>query len=368
MRLQLTWEVILTDTQKLPETYSTIPVVSLFSGTGGLDLGFRQQGFATVLALDSSAIAVEAFNLNYPKPVAREADLSVTSGDEVADLVDTYGGGRSPRGVIGGPPCQPFSIGNVHRKQDDPRRELPERYVEILVALNRRFQLDFFVFENVAGMRSKTHRAVYSDLLSHLDAAGFKAFAEEIDASRFGVAQTRRRILIVGFNRELYPEVEFNFPPGQGNPAFVRHKIEGLPEPMYFRRGLSPEDITFHPNHWTMQPKSRKFGNGGVLTRKSRSFRRLDWDKPSWTVAYGHREIHVHPNGHRRLSILEAMLLQGFSREHRLPGNLSQQVTLVSDAVPPPLAAALAGGIKEVLEPDKSQARAEKANERSQLF
>jgi DNA (cytosine-5)-methyltransferase 1 len=341
--------------------------VSLFSGTGGLDLGFKQQGFATLLALDSSQIAVEAFNLNHPGHVAREADLSLTSGDEVADLVEACSGGLRPRGVIGGPPCQSFSIGNVHSKQDDPRRELPKRYAEIVAALNSRFGLDFFVFENVAGMRSKAHRAVYSDLLSLFDKVGFTAFAEEVDASRFGVAQTRRRILIVGFNKELYPKVKFAFPQGQSDPTSVRHKIWGLPEPVYFRRGLSPEDIAFHPNHWTMQPRSRKFKDG-ALTTKSRSFRRLDWDKPSWTVAYGHREIHVHPNGHRRLSILEAMLLQGFSQEHRLPGNLSQQVTLVSDAVPPPLAAALAEKIREELDLEEGPANAERADERLQLF
>ena len=80
--------------------------------------------------------------------------------------------------------------------------------------------------------------------------------------------------------------------------------------------------------------------------RAGRSFRRLEWDKPSPTVAYGHREIHVHPDGRRRLSIFEAMRLQGFPTDFVLEGTFSSQVEQVSNAVPPPLAEALATAIK----------------------
>ena len=82
---------------------------------------------------------------------------------------------------------------------------------------------------------------------------------------------------------------------------------------------------------------------------KGRPFRVLEWGKPSWTVAYGHREVHIHPSGKRRLSIYEAMLLQGFRPDYVLGGNLSDQIRLVSDAVPPPLARALAESILKAL-------------------
>ena len=97
-----------------------------------------------------------------------------------------------------------------------------------------------------------------------------------------------------------------------------------------------------------MVPKSPKFNNlpDPSVSNGARSFKRLFWDQPSFTVAYGHNEIHVHPDGHRRLSIYEAMMLQGFPRmEYELKGCLSDQVSLVSDAVPPPLAFALAKSI-----------------------
>jgi len=80
-----------------------------------------------------------------------------------------------------------------------------------------------------------------------------------------------------------------------------------------------------------------------------RSFRRLDAGEPSPTVAYGHREIHVHPNGTRRLSIYEAMLLQGFPKKYVLLGPFSAQVEQVSNAVPPPLAYSLALAVRDSL-------------------
>lgn len=100
-----------------------------------------------------------------------------------------------------------------------------------------------------------------------------------------------------------------------------------------------------------MTPKSSRFRNGQLVEGQvnGRAFRVLSWDRPSWTVAYGHREVHIHPHGHRRLSVYEAMLLQGFPKDYRLFGTLSDQIRLVSDAVPPPLASALAESIRAVL-------------------
>ena len=97
-----------------------------------------------------------------------------------------------------------------------------------------------------------------------------------------------------------------------------------------------------------MNPRSPKFTNG-IETTTGRSFRRLRWEQPSWTVAYGHREIHVHPSGTRRISIFEAMLLQGFPTNYTLIGNLSEQVMQISNAVPPPLARAIAASLRRTI-------------------
>jgi endonuclease III len=152
----------------------------------------------------------------------------------------------------------------------------------------------------------------------------------------------------VGIDREKFPWLQFEFPAATSCRAkTVRDAIGHLPRPTFFTRGLTASQISFHPNHWTMNPRSPKFGNRA--NGKGRSFRRLKWNKPSLTVAYGNREIHVHPDGDRRLSVLEAMLLQGFPQSYRLAGSLSDQVAQVSNAVPPPLANAIASAIQEQL-------------------
>jgi DNA (cytosine-5)-methyltransferase 1 len=133
--------------------------------------------------------------------------------------------------------------------------------------------------------------------------------------------------------------------------------LQGLPEPTFFHRGLDAGKIAFHPNHWCMNPCSARFKNGSLHNSKiiGRPFRLLKWDAPSGTVAYGHREMHVHPSGKRRVSVFEAMLLQGFPKKYQLHGTLSDQVRQVSDAVPPPLAHGLAQAVRQVLTYDDAQ-------------
>jgi DNA (cytosine-5)-methyltransferase 1 len=323
----------------------TIPVISIFCGPGGMDIGFREQGFTPVLALDIDQSAVETYNANNEGKVAQQADLLTLSDSDLANLVREASPHASPRGIIGGPPCQSFSVSNVHHKPNDVRRRLLVRYAQILKALNKAFNLDFFVFENVSGLKSRKHKRYFRRVLRALEDAGFTIFQEELDASNFGVPQHRRRLFVVGVNRLLYPNVGFLFPDGNTEtPATVRDTIGGLPEPAYFRRDIKREEIPHHPNHWTMNPRSPKFTND--TNGKGRSFRRLDWDQPSWTVAYGHREMHIHPNGVRRVSIFEAMLFQSFPRHYELKGNLSQQVQQISNAVPPPLASAIAKAVR----------------------
>jgi DNA (cytosine-5)-methyltransferase 1 len=335
-----------------------VPIVSLFSGAGGLDWGFRQQGFVPILALDTKQSAIDTYNWNHPGNVAKRIDLLRMEPDQVVDLVEqcrglTHASCRNalrPRGIIGGPPCQPFSKGNTRQNPDDARRQLPGRYAQILRAMDARFGLDFFVLENVTGLKSKAHRAYLAELLDQFRDAGFEPVAEELDAARFDVAQVRRRVLVVGFSKRRYAGIQFRFPPGSTPRLRLQDVIGSLPEPVFYSRGCTQQDIPYHPNHWTMQPRSPKFEDGqNNRDIKSRSFRRLKWQELSPTVAYGHREIHVHPGGHRRLSIFEAMLLQGFPKTYVLFGNLSQQVDLVSDAVPPPLASAVAAEVRKAL-------------------
>ncbi len=332
-----------------------IPLLSLFSGPGGLDIGFEQAGFDPILALDSDPVAVSTYNHNRAtkNAPAAVADLAEQSPQAVLQQwQDRAGLDVTPVGIIGGPPCQAFSVSNVYRLADDPRAQLPLSYARILQRFNEHFGLHFFLFENVAGLGNRPHSSSLSLFIEQFEGAGFRVKPFYLDAAEFGLPQYRKRMFIAGFNSSLYRNLDYQPPVGDGPFVSVRDAIGHLPEPIRFTRGCDPRKSGMHPNHWCLSPKSRKFTDGSLKPGKmlGRSFRMLEWDERSWTVAYGHREVHVHPNGERRLSMYEAMLLQGFPEDYELLGTLSDQIRQVSDAVPPPLAHALAESISNALQ------------------
>lgn len=323
-------------------------IVSLFSGAGGLDLGYHKVGFPLAFAVDSCPWAIKTHKRNFPKTFSLTADLVKLRPNGVLRVLDPLIDVGESIGVIGGPPCQGFSRANTRASADDPRNDLPFLYLEIVAALQEEFDVQFVLFENVVGIRDTKHSDTFSEILSKFDEIGFVADVKQHSALDYGVPQTRNRVIISGFANE---ESARAFAPKKipGNDLTVASVLRGLPPPVYYARNLDRETIPHHPNHWTMRPISRRFSQANTTRLSARSFRRLNWDKPSPTVAYGHREIHVHPNGKRRLTIYEAMLLQGFPHDFVLEGTLSAQVEQVSNAVPPPLATALARATKRAL-------------------
>jgi DNA (cytosine-5)-methyltransferase 1 len=323
-------------------------VVSLFSGAGGLDLGFKDAGFQVVIAVDSSEAAIRSHRRNFPNTESTVADLIELKPSGVSALVAKKIPSGERIGVIGGPPCQGFSRANTTAQADDPRNKLPEVYREIVAALQRDYAVEFFVFENVLGIRDAKHAPTYQALIDGLSRLGFATKEEELCALDFGVPQNRRRIVLSGLRRDQgYTDVS---PRKRRGKTTVLEAIGGLNAPTFYSRGLSPLNFPVHPNHWTMTPKSPRFSDHHSMARvDGRSFKHLHWHKASPTIAFGHREIHVHPTGNRRISIYEALRLQGFPHKFVLEGNLSEQVEQVSNAVPPPLARSLARAIKRAL-------------------
>lgn len=341
--------------RSLPSMSDGSSLLSLFCGAGGLDLGFEEAGFDIQLAFDLRPDAVRSYNENRPgrPPAARCMDVRDITVDMLDELV---GGTFCPMGIVGGPPCQSFSQANRSPLEDDPRHELPFVYLRLIKELSERRPLHFFVLENVVALREPPHANRFRLLKAQLDEAGFNVYEAVLDASSYGVPQRRERLILVGLNKALYPETAWRPPTKMEVPPehlTVRYAFRSLPEPVHYRRGLSQQEMPFHPNHWCMAPKSKKFTTPGALVegrRSNRSFKTLSWDKPSVTVAYGNREVHIHPDCKRRLSVLEAMRLQGFPDSYVLEGSLSSQITQVSEAVPPPMAKAIAISLKHIVD------------------
>lgn len=327
-------------------------LLSLFCGAGGLDLGFEQAGYDIGLAVDKNPDSVASYKHN--RAAGARAFCDDVRNLSPGRLDQLFGGEFNPQGVIGGPPCQSFSRSNHGAADDDPRHELPFSYIELLAALNARNPLHFFVMENVPGLCGSKHSERLEAIKQGFRNAGFSVVQCRINARDYQTPQNRERLFLVGLNTDLYPGVDWAPPaPSTISPeeVTVRSAIFGLQEPVYYSRTCDPDQFPVHRNHWCMQPKSAKFTRPGALVpgrSTTRSFKTLAWDQPSLTVAYGHREVHVHPDCQRRLSVYEAMLLQGFPHRYELIGNMSSQFRQVSEAVPPGMAQAVAESIRDL--------------------
>ena len=323
-------------------------LLSLFAGCGGLDLGFEEAGFSIGLAYDRDGDAIASWNRNRNGNGQKRGHVFDLATIRLADMDRHFGSKFVPRGVIGGPPCQGFSRANQARHRGDARNVLLRQLFTLALRLHRhRAPLDFILVENVPELASAHNRPLLEREKLRLRTHGFAVKELELDASMYGVPQRRKRLFVLA--------VPIGEPWGAEPPeptgdriSTVADAIRGLPEPMHYRRGVGCADIPYHPNHWCMRPRSRKFFDGSLVAGQvsGRSFKTLPWDAPSVTVAYGHREVHVHPSGKRRLSVFEGLRLQGFPKSYELEGSLSSQIDQVSDAVPPPLAEAVAKWIR----------------------
>lgn len=323
-------------------------LLSLFCGCGGLDLGFEQAGFQTELAYDRRNSSLSSWRRNLSFGQALNRDITHLT---VEKLDEDYGDEFKPHGVIGGPPCQGFSLANRNGASDDPRNALVIDFIDLALELHRRSALEFIVMENVPAIAGKRGGPLLERQKRRLRNAGFSVISHVLNAVHYSVPQIRKRLFVIAIANRGTLSKQWSAPKPHPLLLSVHDAISHLPEPTYFKRGLLPSQIAHHPNHWCMTPKSSKFSSGelkeGFVAK--RSFKTLKWDAPSYTAAYGNREVHVHPNCKRRLSVFEAMIIQGFPASFVLNGTLSEQITQVSEAVPPPLAREVALSILECL-------------------
>jgi len=166
---------------------NALKMVDLFCGAGGLSLGFTQEGFITSLANDIQECCVDTYAHNHPE-TPRE---HIVLGDiqQIVDNIEKLLRYNTVDVVVGGPPCQGFSMANRQRLIDDPRNHLYKSFVEVVSKVNP----PFFVMENVKGMLS-----VANQVIEDFNEIGYIVSAHVLNAKEFGVPQNRERLIYIG--------------------------------------------------------------------------------------------------------------------------------------------------------------------------
>ena len=189
-----------------------VKLISLFSGCGGLDLGFERAGFDIPVANEYDKTIWETFKINHPHTHLIEGDVrKITKAD-----IETYIEGDVD-GIIGGPPCQSWSEAGALRGINDERGKLFFEYIRIL----KEFNPKFFLAENVSGMLADRHSEAVQNILDLFDKAGYDVSLTLVNAKDYGVAEERKRVFYIGFRKDL--KVSFVFP--QGSTADDNKKI-----------------------------------------------------------------------------------------------------------------------------------------------
>lgn len=338
--------------------------IDLFSGCGGLSLGFEMAGYKSLLAIDfwQDALTTYAFNRKFAPTLC--ADLSQLDPNQIkADYkiseVDL---------IIGGPPCQGFSIAGK-RIIDDERNILYKSFVRFVQV----FSPNAFVMENVPNILSIGNGMVRDAILNDFTNLGYFVSYRIITASDFGVPQNRRRAIFVGFKNGI----AFDFPnPTTPIPVTSEEAISDLPEGSLDdgasypspalsdyqqvcrlnSNGVYNHNITIHNKRTqdiiSMVPDGGNYKNlPSELwnTRKVHiAWTRLNSKKPSFTIDCGHNH-HFHYKFNRVPTVRESARLQSFPDNFVFVGNKGSQLKQVGNAVPPLLAKHIALQIKKFL-------------------
>lgn len=297
-------------------------VVSLFSGAGGLDLGFIMAGHEIIWANDLYEDAVSTYRKNLGNHIVCE-DISKISAEDIPDC-DI---------VIGGFPCQGFSVANTKRHVGDERNELYKQLIRIITAKKPKF----FLAENVKGLTNLAKGAVFKMILNDFSEMGYKVSYKVLNAADYGVPQTRLRVIIVGVRSDI--DWEYAFPA----PTNTLGGSDSLPDWVSVSEALADIPDPDLPNNLPNHTYSKyKLNINGYL-----GHRLLDPNKPAPTVtargdSRGGVVIHPHPNGLRRMSCRELATVQSFPLTYEFCGNNSSVYRQIGNAVPPLLGYAVA--------------------------
>lgn len=325
-------------------------VVSLFTGAGGLDIGFKEAGYNIIFASDIMQQAKETYCSNFVDTPYILKDICELTTDDILATI----GGKKVDVIIGGPPCQGFSnMGN--KNSADPRNLLFENYVRIVNQL----QPKCFLFENVKGLYTMFEGRFFKKVVSSFLSIGYNVFFSLIDSSNYGVPQKRVRVIIVGtkINRRfLFPHKCYNSFGHLNSYLNVGQAINDLVdkgEEMPNHIALLHSDKVIR--RYKLIPEGGKLPKPEELPEDIRrkgfgtTYVRLHRDKLSPTIVPGNNALPVHPILDRSLTPREAARIQTFPDNYVFKGERRSQCIQVGNAVPPLLAAKLAVALKDFM-------------------
>jgi len=366
--------------------------IDLFSGCGGMSLGFKMAGFHSIFATDIDENAGKTFMRNFPGTPFKVADICEIKKEEV----DSLTGGITPDIIIGGPPCQGFSLANKRRNtiKDDPRNKLFYQFVKFIDWYSPKA----FVMENVKGLLSMQNGKVIETIIEEFSNAGtgYNVKYKVLKASDYGVPQMRERVIIIGIRKDL------NIMPSHPEPVpgiiTVDDAIGDLPiinacegseiqdyltEPLNDYQRLMRADSPKVYNHVAMNHTSRvierfkaikpgqnlldvwethgavKRGAPGEKsqTKFSQNNQRVFGDRPAPTIAASFQSNFIHPHLDRNFTAREGARLQSFPDSFIFEGMRTKmswekglsQYQQIGNAVPVLLAFHIANHIKNIL-------------------
>jgi len=343
---------------------SSFTVIDLFSGCGGLSLGFTQAGYKVLLGVDNDEKALLTFEKNHPESKSLNTDLS--DGKAIRQIRDMVG--RKPVGVVvAGPPCQGFSLTGP-RNFDDPRNKL---YLAVFKAVQE-FVPKAFVIENVPGLGTLYRGAIKREIIHRFEELGYNVTANVLYAADYGIPQARKRIFFVGIKKKYgmfkFPgstTVEKNYvscedaigdlPSRENDLGQEIDNYSRPPKTAYQKlmrnggRKLFNHTATNHTdmvrNVISQVPEGGNYKDlppgVGESRRFNEAWTRYHSKKPSRTIDTGHRN-HFHYKYNRVPTVRENARLQSFPDTFVFYGNKTQQFRQAGNAVPPLLGKYLA--------------------------
>lgn len=326
-------------------------LISLFSGAGGLDLGFHKAGFETIIANEYDKKICPTFRANFPLVNLVEDDIRKINDDDFP---------KGITGIIGGPPCQSWSEGGSLKGIEDERGQLFYEYIRIL----QKSQPYFFVAENVSGMLAARHTTAVKEFMQLFDKAGYDVQFKLLNANNYDVPEDRERVFYIGFRKDLKIR-NFNYPEPLSHKPTLKEYIWDIKDTAIpaLEKNKTNGDKCIIPNHeyfiGTFSP---------IFMSRNRV---RSWDEPGFTVQASGRQCQLHPQApkmikieqnkqifvpgkehlYRRMTVREVARIQTFPDNFKFIYNdVNIGYKMIGNAVPVNLAYYIAKEIKNTLE------------------